>query len=269
MSWDRHRTPRHGGSAPATPGFNAVAPEWLIKYGAADAAPAVPAAESTLGSHPCVALSSAQVLPEWINPNLAGNRSTANGDNPLTSCLTPGVHFTINNQGQVVGHSELVNDSTFHGFLWTRETGMRDLGTLPGDFASLALGINDRGDVVGASLDAKFSPRAVLRQKGAMADLNSLIPAGSPLFLLLALSINSSGEIVGLAFHPSTGDLHGFLAAPRNGEDGGDNNRNSAAPDAQGVTSPMVLPENVRNLLRQRLPLGRFGARLMGRDNAR
>ena len=44
-----------GVSAPATPGFNAVAPEWLF-YGAAEAAPAVPAAESTLGSHPCVAL---------------------------------------------------------------------------------------------------------------------------------------------------------------------------------------------------------------------
>jgi probable HAF family extracellular repeat protein len=44
----------------------------------------------------------------------------------------------INNQGQVVGHSELANDATFHGFLWTTETGMRDLGTLPGDSASLA-----------------------------------------------------------------------------------------------------------------------------------
>src|SRR5450432_1059234 len=175
----------------------------------------------------------------------------------------------INNEGQVVGHSELSHNSTFHGFLWTRETGMRDLGTLVGDFASLALGISDRGDVVGASLDTNFNPRAVLRQNGAMVDLNTLIPAGSPLFLLLALSINSSGEIVGLAFHPSTVFFLSFLGPPRNGEDGGDNNRNSAAPDAQGVTSPMVLPENVRNLLRQRLPLGRFGARLMGRDNAR
>src|ERR1700680_1739341 len=73
----------NGGSAPATPGFNAVAPEWLVLYGAADAAPAIPAAESTLGSHPCVALSSAQVLPEWINRNLAGNAFASNGDNPL------------------------------------------------------------------------------------------------------------------------------------------------------------------------------------------
>src|SRR6202158_3933103 len=95
MSWDRHRTPRHGGSAPATPGFNAVAPEWMINYGAADAAPAVPAAESTLGSHPWVALSSAQVLPEWINLNLADNRSAANGDNPLNFVSHPrgSLHF--------------------------------------------------------------------------------------------------------------------------------------------------------------------------------
>jgi hypothetical protein len=82
MSWGRHRKPQNGGAAPATPRFNAVAPEWS-SYGAAVAAPAVPAAESTLGSHPCVALSSAQVLPEWINRNLAAYTFPANGDYPL------------------------------------------------------------------------------------------------------------------------------------------------------------------------------------------
>jgi hypothetical protein len=71
----------NGGSAPATPGFNAVAPEW--QYGAADAAPAVPAAESTLGSHPCVALSSAQVLPEWPTSTPLCNDFSSNGDYPL------------------------------------------------------------------------------------------------------------------------------------------------------------------------------------------
>jgi hypothetical protein len=72
-----------GGSAPATPGFNAVAPEWFVSYGAAEAAPVIPAAESTLGSHPCVALSSAQVLPEWINRSLAVDAFASNGDYPL------------------------------------------------------------------------------------------------------------------------------------------------------------------------------------------
>ena len=48
-----------------------------------EAAPVIPATESTLGSHPCVALSSAQVLPEWINRNLAGHTFASNGDYPL------------------------------------------------------------------------------------------------------------------------------------------------------------------------------------------
>ena len=71
----------NGGSAPATPGFNAVAPEWL--NGAAAAAPAVPAAESTLGSHPCVALSSAQVLPEWTTSTPPCNDFLSYGGYPL------------------------------------------------------------------------------------------------------------------------------------------------------------------------------------------
>jgi hypothetical protein len=99
----------NGGSAPATPGFNAVAPEWQRCFaigGSApkprartanargwgdgqSASPTIPAAEPTLGSHPCVALSSAQVLSEWINRNLAGNALAANGDNPLNFVSHP------------------------------------------------------------------------------------------------------------------------------------------------------------------------------------
>src|SRR6185436_9342963 len=69
MRYPRH--PSDGDSVPATLGFNAVAPESPNSNGAAPAAPAIPATESTLGSHPCVALSSAQLLSEWINRNLA------------------------------------------------------------------------------------------------------------------------------------------------------------------------------------------------------
>ncbi len=53
------------GAAPETPRFIAVAPESLCYFGAASTAPAIPASESALGSHLCVALSSAQVLSEW------------------------------------------------------------------------------------------------------------------------------------------------------------------------------------------------------------
>jgi hypothetical protein len=91
-----------GGSAPATLGFNAVAPEWLVSDGAADAAPAIPAAESTLGSHPCVALSSAQVLPEWTNRNLVDNAFSANGDNTL--------NFVSHSRGSLHGALRLMPD---------------------------------------------------------------------------------------------------------------------------------------------------------------
>jgi probable HAF family extracellular repeat protein len=123
----------------------------------------------------------------------------------------------INNMGQVVGHSDLTGDTTFHAYVWSRETGMRDLGTLPGDFASVALGISDRGEVVGASLDVMFNLRASLWQNGATTDLNTLIPVNSGLNLLVAESVNSRGEITGLAVN-SAGDLHGFLATPRHRE---------------------------------------------------
>jgi len=79
---NRAHTTATGGSAPATPGFSAVAPEWLSP-GAGETAPAIPAAESTLRSHPCVALSSAQLLPEWSNRNLAVNAFASGGNNPL------------------------------------------------------------------------------------------------------------------------------------------------------------------------------------------
>jgi probable HAF family extracellular repeat protein len=158
----------------------------------------------------------------------------------------------INNHGQVVGHSDLKDNTTTHAFLWTKETGMRDLGTVYGDFASLALGINDKGEVVGVSLDANFSPRAFLWENGVPVDLNTLIPANSGLHLQLAESINSRGEIIGYA-QTGSGEIRGFLATPRHSEDDSE----SAAPAAQGVTSPMVLPEDARKLLRWQLIMRR------------
>jgi hypothetical protein len=44
------------GAAPETPGFIAVGPESFYAFGGGLTAPAIPAPESTLGSHPCVAL---------------------------------------------------------------------------------------------------------------------------------------------------------------------------------------------------------------------
>jgi probable HAF family extracellular repeat protein len=147
--------------------------------------------------------------------------------------------LNLNNQGQVIGQSDLAGDANFHAFLWTKETGIQDLGTLPGDVNSVAVGINDSGEIVGPSLDANFNPHPYLWQNGVMTNLNSLIPANSPLYLLLACSINSSGEIVGLAV-TSTGEYHGYLATPSsNGAAGG-----ISSPATQGMTSPITLPDN-------------------------
>jgi hypothetical protein len=46
-----------------------------------------------------------------------------------------------------------------------------------------------------------------------MTDLNTLIPAKSPLFLMEALSINARGQIAGFG-RLSDGEHRGFLANP-------------------------------------------------------
>src|ERR1700722_3879726 len=135
--------------------------------------------------------------------NLGGKTGLAGGN----------IAYDINNQGQVVGNSDLPGDTTFHAFLWTWKTGMQDLGTVSGDVASVAISINDGGSVVGASLDANFNPRAFLWEKGVMTDLNTLTAGESPLSLLTGCSINSRGETTGLGL-TSTGEIHTYLARP-------------------------------------------------------
>ncbi|MGB9468100.1 MAG: hypothetical protein WBQ59_01995 [Candidatus Acidiferrum sp.] len=154
----------------------------------------------------------------------------------------------INSLGQVVGYSDLTGDTTYHGFLWDKRTGMIDLGTLPGDVASDADGINKLGQVAGGSVDADGNDRAYLWQNGVMTDLNTLIPADSPLYLLEATgTINDEGQIAGIALQISTGEVHAFLATPTT----------MYWPICE--RSKIVLPENVHNLLQQRRHSHRFG----------
>jgi probable HAF family extracellular repeat protein len=98
--------------------------------------------------------------------------------------------------GQVVGVSDIKENAHFDGFLWTTETGMPNLGTLhTDDVGSSATGLDERGDVVGLSINASGTPHAFLRLNGEeMIDLHTVIPTDSPSFLHQACSINSRGE---------------------------------------------------------------------------
>jgi len=154
----------------------------------------------------------------------------------------------INNQGQVTGFSNPPGDATIHAFLWQNGV-MTDLGTLPGDVGSSGDGINSKGQVVGGSFDVDGNTRAIIWENGVMTDLNTLIPVDSPLFLIEATgTINSRGQIAGIALQTSTGELHGFLLTPSNNEFAS----SSATLAARGATSPkVVLPANVRKMLRE------------------
>jgi probable HAF family extracellular repeat protein len=178
--------------------------------------------------------------------NLGGKTGQAGGN----------IAYDINNQGQVVGNSDLPGDATFHAFLWTKRIGMHDLGTLSGDVASVSISINDAGSVVGASLDANFNPRAFLWEKGLMTDLNTLIAGHSPLYLLTGCSINSRGEITGLGL-TGKGEIHTYLATPTPGVA-------TSESTSKGVISPKTLSEDARKLLQQQLRFGRPGVGLMG-----
>jgi probable HAF family extracellular repeat protein len=166
------------------------------------------------------------------------------------------VAFAINNSAEVVGNSDLPGDAITHAFLWTKQKGIQDLGTLPGDTGSAALGLNDAGDIVGVSIDSNGDPRAFLRENGVMADLNSLVPADSPLYLLVACSINAHRQIIGFAFNAATGEVHGYTATPSN-------NAGGSSVMSQAIRGPMVLSEEARQQLRRQLRLGGFGTRFL------
>ena len=136
----------------------------------------------------------------------------------------------INNQGTIIGFANTLPGlaRTFHAFIWTSTGGMKDLGTLPGvcgtnacnDFRSEALGINEKGQIVGLSRgnpppdgNAPHLIRAFLWENGKMTDMNSLTVAGSP-YLLFGGDIDQQGHIVGEALDLNTLDQPGFIATP-------------------------------------------------------
>jgi hypothetical protein len=122
----------------------------------------------------------------------------------------------LNSWGHVVGFSSLSDNVTFNGFLWTRETGkMKALVPIKGVANSLAVALNDSDVVVGSSINSTFTTlTATIWTNGVPTDLNTLIPDNSSLYLLFGCSINSRGEILGLATNLAGTVYHAYELIP-------------------------------------------------------
>jgi probable HAF family extracellular repeat protein len=162
------------------------------------------------------------------------------------------VAFNINNKSQVVGRfapPDPVEEAVSHAFLW--ESGvMHDLGVPSGlgDDNSEANSLNDSGQIVGDSgvgfIESYAPDHALLWQNGHWTDLNTLIPADSGYYLIVAFDVNARGQIVVWAVQLSTGNIHAALLTPQPSNVGG----SSATSHAREV--PPTLSENAKRLLR-------------------
>jgi probable HAF family extracellular repeat protein len=126
--------------------------------------------------------------------------------------------LVINDAGEAAGFAYLAGDTYVHAALWTGVGQITDLGVIGTDACSTANDINVRGQVVGDSISLANCPnlepsRAFLWEDGTILDLNALIPAGSPLYLLNARNVNDQGEVAGMGVDAS-GNQHAFLLIP-------------------------------------------------------
>jgi probable HAF family extracellular repeat protein len=128
--------------------------------------------------------------------------------------------FQINASGEVVGMIESRRQPPVHAFRTAPgrpiDPATDDLGTLGGP-DSRAMGINNRGDVVGEANITNGQARAFLFSGGRMIDLNSCVALPDGWVLQRASDINDRGQIVATAF--DTRDLRqerhrGYLLTP-------------------------------------------------------
>lgn len=109
-----------------------------------------------------------------------------------TSPLGTGYVSGINSSGTVVGNAGF-GDSQ-RGFVWNAATGFTYLDPLSGCTSSSASGINDSGQVVGASSSPTSDSRATLWQSGQPAVYLGALGATQD---STAFSINNAGQVVG------------------------------------------------------------------------
>jgi probable HAF family extracellular repeat protein len=157
----------------------------------------------------------------WRKGKLIDLNTTTIGGNPLGA-------NEINDAGEIIGAAAFP-DAPYDAYLWRNGVAI-DLGRLDGDCYSEAWAINSEGQVVGNSLFCDgFSRHAFLWENGSIVDLNTLIPPGSSLQLVLigpfSFSpvpgpINDRGEIAGTGVPPGVDPRnvqtqgHAFLLIP-------------------------------------------------------
>ncbi|MBN1393930.1 MAG: PEP-CTERM sorting domain-containing protein [Pirellulales bacterium] len=109
---------------------------------------------------------------------------------------TESMAYGINSHGDVVGRARST-DAKFHGFLWTEDDGMIDLGYTGDGYAQA---VNDNGLIVGHIRDGANYYAAMYvgtPGEGSWVDLNTLIDPDSGWVLTHAMEVNNDGVILG------------------------------------------------------------------------
>jgi probable HAF family extracellular repeat protein len=193
------------------------------------------------------------VLPPFVGPSAPRAVLWDADGTPHDLGTPPGsagvfnVATSINNHGQVAINSVML-DGTIHAFLWSNGV-PQELGTYPQSSIVTVVpccnNVNDRGQITGFSIDSSFNQRALLWESAdeAPVDLNTLIPADSPWYLVTTGGINQAGEIAGVAVNLNTVEVHAVLVSPVRG----------IGPAARGASKPPVLPNNIKATLRGQL----------------